>query len=275
MIRADSADCQQRPRPFLRWAGGKRWALDAIGSVFPREYGTYIEPFVGGGAVYFALQPKKAVISDLNPDLMAAYRLVRDEPVAVSEALLGLDNSRATFDHLKAYSPQSTLLRAVRLIHLNRLSWNGLYRVNSRGCYNVPFVARRSFSVEDAEVILKASKALQTARIVEGDFRFALSQAREGDLVFLDPPYTVTHGDNGFLLYNERIFSWKDQQRLAGIALSLARKGVRIVMTNADHPAVRNLYRDFQIRPLNRVSVLAADAHRRREVGELLIHSAA
>lgn len=262
-------------RPFLRWAGGKRWAIAAIRSVIPSEYGRYIEPFVGGGAVFFGLRPPRAIISDLNSDLMDAYRSVRDNPEVVVRRLVGLTHDRTTFERMKTAAPRATLGRAVRLLYLNRLSWNGLYRVNSRGEYNVPFSLRRPFSSADGEVIRAASRLLRSAEITDGDFESIALRASGGDVVFLDPPYTVTHRDNGFLLYNERIFSWSDQERLARTARELVRRGAWVVLTNADHPAVKVLYKGFDIRPLRRNSVLAADPSRRRAVGELLVSSPA
>lgn len=260
-----------RPRPFLRWAGGKRWATPAILRLTPDCIGTYFEPFLGGGAMLFALQPRRASVSDLNDDLVTTYATVRDHPEDVIEGLLGLGCDRRTFGRVKRSEPRASVDRAVRLIYLNRASWNGLYRVNSSGQFNVPYGRRRPFTDSDAGVIRMASRVLQPVSISQGDFETSVTAAGAGDLVFLDPPYTVTHGDNGFLLYNENIFSWADQERLARVARSLAERGVHVVVTNASHSSILDLYQDFRVLPLYRNSILAADPNRRREVSELLI----
>lgn len=260
-----------RIKPFLRWAGGKRWLARRVANLAPRDYGTYFEPFLGGGAVFFELTPERAIISDLNRDLILAYRWVRRNPNALIASLTS--SIYGPDEHLSAKKdrPVDGAERAVRLLYLNRTSWNGLYRVNSKGEFNVPFGGRRPFEEQDALVIRLASAALQKACIHSGDFVKGTSLVNRNDLVFLDPPYTVTHGRNGFILYNERIFSWRDQLRLARRTRELSDRGAFVIMTNANHPSIAKLYRGFKVTRLKRHSILAADPANRSEVSELLI----
>lgn len=164
--------------------------------------------------------------------------------------------------------------KAARLLYLNRTCWNGLYRVNEKGEFNVP-VGRFNTTpdIVRAAHIRAASSALQNCEIECRDFGYSCSNLRRGDTVFADPPYTVTHANNGFIRYNEAIFSWSDQVRLARLAHRLAARGVRVIVSNADHKSIRELYCEFHCKKLSRNSMLAASASKRRRVTEMLFTS--
>ena len=257
--------------PFLRWAGGKRWLSRIIRDIAPSKFGTYHEPFLGSGAIFFSLTPSKAELSDSNRRLIEAFEIVRDSPEQVIKRLGAYDYTREEYYRVRSGRPRTQIGGAARFIYLNRTCWNGLYRVDRSGTFNVPYGKRGLFHSVDAERIRIAASALKTASLYYQDFEVALRSVKSGDFVFLDPPYTVTHGDNGFLLYNERIFSWEDQERLAAAVREVDQKGAFFMLTNANHDSVASLYDGFPKRPLERASILAANPNNRRSVTELVI----
>jgi DNA adenine methylase len=219
------------------------------------------------------LAPRVATIGDSSPELIEVVESVRDEPGAVLAYLDGLDVSRETFNQIKGTLPTDRSLRAGRFIYLNRTAWNGLYRVNSRGVFNVPYGLPKSPRLIDAGNLLACSRALATAIVRCGDFEHTFSSATIGDLVYLDPPYVTGHSGNGFVDYNENLFSWTDQVRLAAAAERAVSRGATVIVTNADHQAVTDLYRSFDKHVVKRYSTLAADKTRRTPVTEAIFVS--
>ena len=262
------------PRPFLRWAGSKQRLLRSIAPILPARYGTYYEPFLGSASLFFLLQPKRAVLGDSCRDLMETYRAVRDGAAHVLRFLSPLNPlSKAQYYDVRQNRSSGRFKRAAEFIFLNRAGWNGLYRVNSRGEFNVPYGAPSSKLLIDDTNLRACSRLLRarTIRLARQDFAETLDGAERGDLVFLDPPYVTGHNNNGFVDYNESLFSWDDQLRLAQVARRLSARGVRVVVTNAHHEPVLALYPQFNIRPIDRLSTLAGDTSRRRGVREALI----
>jgi DNA adenine methylase len=258
--------------PFLKWAGGKRRLLDHILPLMPESAGRYYEPFLGGGAVFFAYHPRAAVLSDVNPELMNCYCQVKRRPKAIIEGLRALKNNKAAYYSVRRSSPKDKLARAVRTTYLTNLSFNGIYRQNLSGVFNVPYGYKTSRDIHDSAPIIAASRALRSARLRCADFEKATADAQEGDVVYLDPPYTVAHTNNGFVKYNAKIFSWADQQRLAGVAVRLARKGCSVIVSNADHPSIHALYPGFEMARVERFSVVAAGSPHRRRISECLFY---
>ena len=259
-------------QPFLKWAGGKQWLAEVLRRVNNSSRGRYYEPFLGGGAAFFALRPQDASLSDNNEELIHAYRVVQQHPEELQQLLRTFKFSRSSYYALRAYRPRADLQRAARFIFLNRTCWNGLYRVNREGRFNVPFGEfAHPPDFADPVRLLSASAALQSVRLRACDFEQAVTDAREGDVVYFDPPYTVAHGHNGFLRYNESIFSWRDQIRLAAVFRRLAERGCHCILSNADHPSILRLYSRFHVVRLSRPSRIAASPSRRRGVTELLV----
>lgn len=230
--------------PFLRWAGGKRWlvpqVLELIGETPIKRYH---EPFLGGGSVFFGLTPSdKVFLSDLNTDLVEVYRQVRDNPANVADLVAGYENTSESYYAARAASPATAKERAARFIFLNHTSYNGIFRVNLRGEYNVPFGHRRHLNLPDEAWLLQASKRLQGVEINGRDFETALGEVQGGDLVFLDPPYTVAHNNNGFVKYNQHLFSFEDQRRLAEAIKAISERGARFILTNAAHSSIDELF---------------------------------
>ncbi len=263
-----------RLEPLFRWPGGKRWLVPQLAELVPERIGTYYEPFFGAGALYFALRPPVAVLSDMNSELMAAYRAIRLAPTKVAAALSALPRDRESYYRVRSSNPMDPTARAARLIFLTTLAFNGIYRVNRRGEFNVPYGGREYPSLGARGSLDPYAKALRGARISSGDFEQAVSRARSGDFVYLDPPYTVAHTNNGFLRYNESIFSWRDQQRLAALATELDKRGCAVIVSNAAHESVRGLYTGFRSVSVSRRSLIAADPTHRQSTDELVITNA-
>lgn len=234
----------QRIPPFLRWAGGKRWLVPRIVQLIAgMEVKRYHEPFVGGGSIFFALpRLDEAVLSDLNTDLIEVYREVRDHPVDIHDRLQSYENTRDHYYAARAASPVSAIDRAARFIYLNHTSFNGIFRVNLKGEYNVPFGNRKSVNLPDLAALNAASDRLSCAHLNAADFERALGEVREGDLVFLDPPYTVAHNNNGFIKYNQHLFSFEDQRRLAASIQTVVETGAKYILTNAAHRSIDELF---------------------------------
>lgn len=201
--------------PFLKWAGGKRWLASSNLLPVPDQYDRYIEPFLGGGAVFFRLAPKRALLSDINAELINLYQAVRDHPEQLEARLKAHQSHHCEqyFYAVRKTVPRAHIDQAARTLYLNRTCWNGLYRVNLRGEFNVPIGTKTSVIMQ-GESFEKLSQALHGVEIVCRDFEESIATAEKGDFVFVDPPYTVKHNLNGFLKYNEQIFGWADQVRL-------------------------------------------------------------
>lgn len=231
-------------KPFLRWAGGKNWLVKNLPLILgDTSFDAYHEPFLGGGSVFFALAPKKAFLSDLNEELIDTYIGVKDEVDKVLGLLRKWPVSEEEYYRIRSYSPRKSYSRAARFIYLNRTSFNGLYRVNRAGEYNVPYGHKDSYCF-DFERIRNASVALQSASIVNQGFDQSLSRISKDDLVFLDPPYTVSHNKNGFIEYNKTLFSIEDQRRLKEFIDEINKRGAYFILTNAAHQVISDIFLD-------------------------------
>lgn len=203
--------------PFVRWAGAKRAMVPALMRAVPADYNRYVEPFVGSGAMFFALEPERAVLSDALAPLVETYLAVRDDPTAVHAHLSQWKVDKESYYEVRSQSPDDPMARAARFIYLNKTCWNGLYRVNLRGEFNVPFGRPKSSNIVSTPTLEACSAALRRCEALGvGDFQQILKECTAGDLVFLDPPYVTGHNNNGFIEYNEKLFTWNDQCRLAG-----------------------------------------------------------
>lgn len=229
-------------RPFLRWAGGKSWLLRKISLQSNFTYNNYHEPFLGGGAVFFYLRPKhNSYLSDLNPELVNCYSMLRDKVEDVIDILRSFKNESDFYYKIRNETNSDGVYSAARFIYLNQTSFNGIYRVNLNGVYNVPY-GNRVKDFINADLLRAVSFSLQNVVLNVGDFSQVLNNVNVGDLVFLDPPYTVTHNDNGFIKYNEKLFSFEDQLRLSQTMDLIHENGAFYILTNADHHQVREIF---------------------------------
>lgn len=259
--------------PFLKWAGGKRWLAASHSLLLPEAFNRYYEPFLGGAAIFFSLQPNSAVLADINKELIDCYVALRDDWAAVEEHLKihQISHSHEYYYQVRAAKPRSHAKRAARFIYLNRTCWNGLYRVNLKGQFNVPKGTKTNVLL-GTDNFQSVSRLLQNVELLNADFEVSLSKAKKGDFIFVDPPYTVKHNFNGFVKYNETMFRWEDQLRLSECLIEASKRGCLILLTNANHPSVVELYKhDFELIPLTRPSVIAASSSKRGMYEELAI----
>lgn len=261
--------------PFLKWPGGKRWLARQIDTLLPSGYKRYLEPFLGSGAVYFHISPRQAILSDSNNELINAYQCLKNNAEEIDKRLASLQrrHSETLYYRIRAMNPVDPVGRAVRFIYLNRTCFNGIYRVNLKGKFNVPMGSKDRVEYPD-NYLKDVAATLKHASIRERDFEKTIDAAVKGDFVYVDPPYTVMHNNNNFVKYNANLFSWKDQIRLAAAIKRAARRGAAIMLSNADHLSVRELYKGFGYhRSVNRASVLAAGSQHRRPTTELIVTS--
>ena len=261
--------------PFLKWAGGKRWLVANHPELFPENFDTYMEPFLGSGAVYFHLQPDAAVLGDMNADLIGTYGAIKEDWQPVYKTLRSYhsQHDKDFYYEIRGKSFRSRAKKAAQFIYLNRTCWNGLYRVNLNGNFNVPIGTKKNV-VLDSDDFEGVSDVLQGAELHATDFQTIIDAAQKDDFVFVDPPYTVKHNLNGFVKYNEHIFSWEDQIRLRDCIDNAVVRGAKVLLTNADHPSIRELYEDIgEMNSLDRLSVISGKANARGRYSELIVKS--
>jgi DNA adenine methylase len=265
------------PAPFLKWAGGKRQLLPRILQLVPPRIDTYYEPFIGGGAVFFALAARqafrRAVIGDANPELCNCYQAVRDDVDGVIAALQQYRNDRDLYYQVRAQdsSGWTPAARAARVIFLNRCGYNGLYRVNSRGEFNVPFGRYRRPVICDEAKLRAAAGALQKVRIACGDFAKLLPKVGPRDFVYLDPPYVPISATSSFTAYAGRDFGSATQERLGRELRTLADRGVPALLSNSDCTTTRKLYQGLDIERIRARRAINSVARRRGPVHEILV----
>jgi DNA adenine methylase len=263
------------PRPFVRWAGSKHRMLPQLVPFMPREFRRYHEPFFGAGAMFFFLRPERARLSDVCSPLVDMYNRVRTSPQAVYENLVAFDLMDSELYYRERKLPiQGGVEQAARFLYLNRAGWNGLYRVNAAGTYNVPYGRPKSPNHTDHENFMVAGGLLAQVGVTINlaDYSSVESEASEGDFVYFDPPYVTGHNDNGFADYNENLFSWSDQEALAQLAARLQARGVQVLVSNAFHDGIVALYPTFSVAKVTRQSTLAGNMSARGKAIEAVFH---
>lgn len=270
-------------KPFVKWAGGKTALVGKLKSILPPKIETYYEPFVGGGALFFALAAdgrfQRAVLNDFNAELMDAFKAIRDFPDAVVKALVKLREEylaepRVVYDRERSRNPQdlSPLDRAVRFLFLNKTGFNGLYRVNKKGEFNVPFGKYVNPRIADSANIKACAEALSKFVVLSNqDFASCLGGARHGDVVYFDPPYVPLSPTANFTSYTANGFGLREQQRLAQTFRELAEQGVAVVASNSDTEIVRDLYAGWETHKVQARRSINRDGDKRGPVGELII----
>lgn len=261
--------------PFLKWAGGKRWLTSRVDDevVFP-HYNRYIEPFLGSGAMFFKHQPQSSILNDLNEELIVTYMAIKKDWKKVNQILKKYHrlHSEEFYYQMRSSRPRTVYARAAKFIYLNRTCFNGIYRVNRQGEFNVPLGTKTNV-VLPSDDFEQVAKALRKTKFFFGDFERVIDQAMEGDFIFVDPPYTVKHAYNGFIKYNEKLFSWDDQVRLKESLVRASNRGAYIMMTNAYHSSIKSLYwgTGFKKRVVLRNSLIAASGNDRGKYEEYII----
>ena len=265
------------PKPFLRWAGGKSWFTKKLNAFLPESFSNYYEPFLGAGSIFIHLKKngllkKKIFLSDTNNDLINAFQILRDYPNELVSDLKRFRNTEAAYYRIRNQQPTDKVERAGRFLFLNRTSFNGIYRENLKGIYNVPYGYKKYSNLFDIENLHAISELLQGADLATTDFSTALQKVKKNDLIFLDPPYTVAHENNGFVKYNQKIFSWDDQIRLHKTAMEIDAKGAFFVMTNAYHQSISDIYAKVPYQSLlQRYSVVGGSKAKRDKYHEIIL----
>jgi DNA adenine methylase len=265
-----------RASPFLKWVGGKTSLLPELLKHVPARLRRYHEPFVGGGALFFAVQPRRALLNDNNPELVHCYSQVRDNVYGVLDALARHVYERTHFEEVRALEPLrlAAAERAARFIYLNKTCFNGLWRVNRAGRFNVPFGRYKNPRFADPASLITASHALRGVELLHAPFEEALGKAAPGDFVYLDPPYDPVSPTASFASYTAGGFTWEDQKRLAHACFVLNRRGVRFLLSNSATERVRALYSGFEQRTVRAPRFINSKAGGRGHVDELLVFNA-
>ena len=265
--------------PFLKWVGGKRQLLPAINKFMPSSYKTYFEPFVGGGAVLFGIQPDKAVINDFNNELINVYQVIKNHPEELIEDLKQHKNEPDYFykirelDRKASFTKLSNIEKASRIIYLNKTCYNGLYRVNNAGEFNSPFGKYKNPNIVNDVTIKAVSKFLnkKDITILNGDFEEAVNSAKKGDFVYFDPPYVPVSESANFTGYVQGGFDLKEQQRLRDVCNRLSNRGVKFLLSNSSTDKVHELYEGYSISIVKATRAINSNASKRGAIDEVLI----
>lgn len=240
-----------QPKPVLKWAGGKQQLISELLSNMPSKYNRYIEPFFGGGALFFAVEPMDAIIADSNPDLINFYKTLASDVDSLIKAVKEHKNDEETFYKIRSINPStlSKVEQAARILYLNRTCFNGLYRVNRKGEFNVPYGHYKNPTICDEQLLRATSNALKKATILLGDYKNVLQEnAQPGDFIFLDPPYLPISKYSDFKRYTKEQFYEEDQIDLANEINRLHELGCHVIMTNSNHELIHELYKGDQFK---------------------------
>lgn len=262
-----------QPKPFIKWAGGKGQLLNELTKRVPHNFRRYFEPFVGGGALFFRIQPSQAVIADKNAELVNAFIIVRDRVGELIKDLAKHKNEQEYYYALRALDPQkmSPVERASRFIYLNKTCYNGLWRVNRQGNFNVPFGRYKNPKICDIPNLQAVSAVLQGTEILCTDFEEAVQEASQGDFIYFDPPYQPLTSTAYFTNYVQEGFGENEQQRLARLMKKLSDLGCFVMLSNSDTDFIRELYKDFKVETVSANRFINCKANQRIGVTELII----
>lgn len=272
-------------KPFLKWAGGKRQLLPEILKHLPKNIGktTYFEPFLGGGALLFELQPKQAIVNDSNRELINCYRVIKDDVEELIEILKihKAKNSKEYFDYLrgidrsKEYSKFSKAEKAARIIYLNKTCYNGLFRVNSKGYFNVPFGSYKNPNILDDAVLRGVNDYFNqnTVTFLNRDFAEAVKDAKKGDFIYFDPPYDPVSNTASFTGYDINGFNQNEQKRLKQVVDELTEKGCHVMLSNSATQFILDLYKDYKntTKIVSATRSINSNALKRGKINEVLV----
>lgn len=232
-------------KPLLKWAGGKTQLLPILRNAVPASFNRYVEPFVGGGALFWDLALRGSLIADSNAELIHFYSIVRDFPDALIEAVSRMTITRDNFYLIRSIAPDtlSPIQRAARFLYLNKTCYNGLHRVNRKGRFNTPFGGKTNVKILEEKDIIKASRLLKTSLIVCADYKDLIPQLKQGDFVYFDPPYLPISKNSDFRRYTSDFFSKQDHENLAGFFSQLTNRGIKALLSNSSNETIRSLYR--------------------------------
>jgi len=262
----------KKVKPFLRWAGGKNWLIKHLDTIIPSlVFNNYHEPFLGGASMFLSIgYEHQSYLSDLNPELIETYITLRDYPEEVIQELKSYKNTEKFYYKIRNSKPSNQIRKAARFIYLNQTSYNGIFRVNLKGEYNVPY-GFRSKDFFEPSVLRDVSSRLQNCHFRSCDFTDIQNNICRNDLVYLDPPYTVSHSNNGFIKYNQKLFSLDDQYKLSHFIDALKAKGAFYILSNAYHPTIREIFnKNDTVIELQRASLIGGKKATRGQIKEFM-----
>lgn len=275
---------ENKPKPFVKWVGGKRQLLKQFKSMSlypPKDFDStkarYFEPFVGGGAVFFDLLPQKAILSDMNLELVTTYNVIKNDVEELIKSLKKHKHSKEHFLKLRRRDPKklSNIETASRFIYLNKTGFNGMYRVNKLDEFNVPFGYQKNPLICDKENLLKVSRALTGVKIIKRDFREVLKEAKKGDFIYFDPPYYPLNKTSSFTNYTAGGFLEKEQEELRDVYFELHKKGCFVMLSNSNTEFIKKLYsglnKKIKIHKVNATRMINSDATKRGKIKEVLV----
>lgn len=270
---------QKETYPIVKWVGGKRQLMFELLKNMPENYNRYFEPFIGGGALFFELQPDNAYISDMNEELINLYQVVRDNVDELITDLQKHDISKEYFmeirniDRMEEYKNWSDIKKASRFIYLNRTCFNGMYRVNSRGEFNVPFGHYKNPRILDENNLINCSNLLQKTEIQHADFSEILKEVKKGDFVYFDPPYVPLSETSSFTSYTKDGFDADMQFKLRDVCDELESMGVKFLLSNSDTKLVNELYENYNIKKVFASRQINANVDGRGKITEVLVRN--
>lgn len=267
--------------PILKWVGGKKQLLSEITPLIPKKITTYVEPFIGGGAVLFNLQPKKAIINDLNKELINTYKVVKESPKELLELLKIYDKNNCedyfyeirALDRTDNFENMNNIEKAARVIYLNKTCFNGLYRVNKTGLFNSPYGKYKNPNIINKSAILAMSDYFNNnnIKIIQGDYKNALKDLKKDTFVYFDPPYMPISTSSSFTNYTKTSFNEKEQIELKKECDKLNNKEIKFMLSNSDHPLIRELYKNFDIRIVKAKRSINSKGNSRGKINEILV----
>lgn len=269
-------------QPFVKWVGGKRQLIDEIIPLLPEHFSTYCEPFLGGGALLFKLQPSKAIVNDLNEDLIIVYEVIRDDVESLIESLKKHKNNPDYYYEIRdldrdknAYKNIGKVNKASRILFLNKTCYNGLFRVNSAGEFNVPFGNYKNPNIVNEPTLRAVSQYLnkRDIRFYSEDYEVILKKLRKGSFVYLDPPYDPVSDTSSFTGYNKGGFDREEQLRLKECCDALNEKGINFMLSNSNTKFIRELYKDYNITIVNARRNINSNSKKRGEVEEVIVRN--
>lgn len=283
---------QDSPRPFLKWAGGKSKLISQYTPYFPQDFKSYYEPFLGGGAVFFylqsrrdaywrtppvkqRLQPKNAVLTDINAELINAYRCVRDNLEQLIPLLENhsLRHSKDYYYQVRSHLGTTEVEKAARLIYLNKTCFNGLYRENSKGLFNVPIGKYKNPTICNSNLLHSVSAVLQSAQIEFRPFEAVIDYAKSDDFVYFDPPYYPISPTSNFTAYSSYSFNEHEQIKLKNVFVELAERGTKVMLSNSNCSFIRELYKNFKLYEIFALRAINSNAEKRGTITEVLVTS--
>jgi len=275
---------RKMPLPFLKWAGGKRQLIPQLKNYFPKKFNKYVEPFVGGGAVFFYLyregflKYKKAILIDINKEIINCYKVIKNNVIDLIESLKNHKNEKNYYykvrdldRNFETYNKMTTIEKASRIIYLNKCCYNGLYRVNSKGQFNVPFGRYKNPQFCDEENLIEVNKALKNVEIFHDSFENCLKFAEINDFIYLDPPYSPVSETANFTSYTKENFNVDSQEDLFQVFKNLDKQGCKLMLSNSYNDYIHELYKDYKIFTLQAKRAINCDPSKRGKISEVLV----